>query len=55
MSKQTFCYVDHFAFMRIAYWLRKRHFGLTWGRLRRQFWPEYRIRAQASSCSGHDR
>jgi RNA-directed DNA polymerase len=43
VSKRTFCYVDHFAFMRVAYWLRKRHLGLTWGTLRRRFWPTWQI------------
>ncbi|WP_036511366.1 group II intron reverse transcriptase/maturase [Nocardia aobensis] len=43
VSKRTFCYVDHFAFIRVAYWLRKRHFGLTWGTLRRRFWPDWQI------------
>jgi RNA-directed DNA polymerase len=44
VSSQTFSYVDHFTWWRIAGWLRKRHAGLNWGTLRRRHLPDGQIR-----------
>jgi RNA-directed DNA polymerase len=37
VSKQTFSYLDSFAWRRVARWLLKRHKGLTWKALRRRY------------------
>jgi RNA-directed DNA polymerase len=44
VSKRTFCYLDHFAWWRIASWLRKRHLGLNWGMISRRYLPGWEIR-----------
>ena len=44
VSKRTFEYVDHYAFWRVANWLRKRHLGLNWGTLSRRYLPGWKIR-----------
>ena len=44
VSKQTFDYLDHFAFWRIVGWLRKRHLKLNWGTLHRRFLPAWEVR-----------
>jgi RNA-directed DNA polymerase len=44
VSKRTFEYVDHYAFWRVANWLRKRHLGLNWGTLSRRYLPGWEIR-----------
>jgi len=44
VSSQTFSYVEHFTWWRIAGWLRKRHAGLNWGTLRRRHLPNGPIR-----------
>ncbi len=44
VSKQTFGYLDHFAFWRIVGWLRKRHLKLNWGTLHRRFLPGWEVR-----------
>ena len=44
VSSRTFGYLDHFAFWRIAGWLRKRHLGLNWGTLHRRFLPGWEVR-----------
>jgi RNA-directed DNA polymerase len=44
VSKATFGYLEHFAWWRVAGWLRKRHRGLSWGTLRRRFLPDWEIR-----------
>ena len=43
VSSRTFNYVDHFAFWRVANWLRKRHAGLNWGTLSRRFLPQWEV------------
>lgn len=43
-SKRVFGYVDHFAWWRIAVWLRKRHLGLNWGTISRRYLPGWEIR-----------
>ncbi|MGH9153768.1 MAG: group II intron reverse transcriptase/maturase [Acidimicrobiales bacterium] len=43
VSSRTFSYVDHFAFWRIAGWLRKRHVGLNMHTLVRRYLPGWRI------------
>ena len=40
----TFGYLDHFAWWRVVGWLRKRHFGLNWGTLRRRYLVNWQIR-----------
>ena len=42
VSKQTFSYLGQFAWQRVVRWLRKRHPGLSWARLRRRFLPGWR-------------
>ena len=42
VSKRTFSYLGHFAWRRVVGWLRKRHPGITWARLRRHFLPGWR-------------
>lgn len=37
VSKRTFSYLDTFAWHRVAYWLRRRHHGMSWKVLRRRF------------------
>ena len=37
VSKATFSYLSHFAWQRVIGWLRKRHPGISWARLRRRF------------------
>ena len=37
VSKATFSYLGHFAWQRVIGWLRKRHPGISWARLRRRF------------------
>ena len=39
VSKQTFSYLGQFAWRRVVGWLRKRHPGISWARLRRHFLP----------------
>jgi len=43
VSKRTFGYLDHYAFWRIVRWLRKRHYGLNWGTIRRRFLQDWEI------------
>ncbi|MGH9205430.1 MAG: group II intron reverse transcriptase/maturase, partial [Acidimicrobiales bacterium] len=45
VSKQTFSYLDHFAWWKIVTWIRKRHLGLNWGTIRRRFLPGWEISA----------
>src|SRR5512132_1992647 len=35
VSAQTFSYLEHYTWHRVAGWIRKRHGGLSWGALRR--------------------
>ena len=42
VSKQTFSYLGQFAWRRVVGWLRKRHPGISWARLRRRFLPGWR-------------
>jgi RNA-directed DNA polymerase len=44
VSKQSFGYLDHFAWWRIYHWLRKRHVGLNKGTLVRRFLPGWEVR-----------
>jgi len=44
VSAQTFSYLDHFTWWRVAGWLRKRHHGLNWGTLHRRHLPGWEIR-----------
>jgi len=37
VAKRTFSYLGAFTWRRVAYWIRKRHKGLTWKQLRRRF------------------
>lgn len=37
VSAQTFSYLNHYTWHRVAEWVRKRHNGLSWGALRRLF------------------
>ncbi len=43
VSKRTFSYLDSFAWRRVAYWLRKRHHGLSWKTIRRRFMVGWNI------------
>lgn len=43
VSAQTFSYLEHYTWHRVAEWIRKRHDGLSWGSLRRIF-PGWEIR-----------
>jgi RNA-directed DNA polymerase len=43
VSAQTFSYLEHYTWHRVAEWIRKRHNGLSWGALRRLF-PGWEIR-----------
>jgi RNA-directed DNA polymerase len=42
VSKATFNYLGHFAWQRVVRWLRKRHPGISWAKLRRRFLPGWR-------------
>lgn len=42
VSKRTFSYLGQFAWQRVVGWLRKRHPGISWARLRRYFLPGWR-------------
>lgn len=42
VSKRTFAYLGQFAWQRVVGWLRKRHPGISWARLRRHFLPGWR-------------
>lgn len=42
VSKRTFSYLGEFAWHRVVGWLRKRHPGISWGRLCRRFLPGWR-------------
>jgi RNA-directed DNA polymerase len=44
VSAQTFRYLDHYTWWRVAGWVRKRHDGLSWGELRRRHLPGWEIR-----------
>jgi len=44
VSSRTFDYLDHFAFWRIAGWLRKRHPKLNWGAVHRRYLPGWEVR-----------
>ena len=37
VSAQTFSYLEHYTWHRVAEWIRKRHNGLSWGSFRRLF------------------
>ena len=43
VSAQTFSYLEHYTWHRVAEWIRKRHNGLSWGSIRRLF-PGWEIR-----------
>jgi RNA-directed DNA polymerase len=43
VSAQTFSYLEHYTWHRVAEWIRKRHNGLSWGSLRRLL-PGWEIR-----------
>jgi RNA-directed DNA polymerase len=43
VSAQTFSYLDHYTWHRVAEWIRKRHNGLSWGSIRHLF-PGWKIR-----------
>jgi RNA-directed DNA polymerase len=45
VCKQTFDYVDHYAWWKIVHWIRKRHLGLSWGTIHRRFLPGWQIGA----------
>jgi RNA-directed DNA polymerase len=49
VSKRTFEYLDHYAFWRVANWLRKRHAGLNWGTLHRRYLPGWEVRDGATA------
>ena len=42
VSAQTFSYLGHYTWHRVAEWIRKRHNGLSWGAFRRLF-PGWKI------------
>jgi len=44
VSSRTFEYLDHFAFWRIAGWLRKRHHKLNWGTIHCRYLPGWEVR-----------
>jgi RNA-directed DNA polymerase len=44
VSKQTFSYLDHFAWWRVVAWIRKRHQGLNWGTVHHRLLPGWQIR-----------
>ncbi|MET8709607.1 hypothetical protein [Streptomyces californicus] len=44
VSNVAFCYLSHYAWMRVTRWIRRRHPGITWKQLRRRYygggwWP----------------
>ncbi|MCX4970501.1 group II intron reverse transcriptase/maturase [Streptomyces sp. NBC_00654] len=44
VSNVAFCYLSHFAWMRVIRWIRRKHPGITWKQLRRRYcdggwWP----------------
>ena len=41
---RTFSYLDHYAWWRVVWWLRKRHQGLNWSTLTRRLLPNWEIR-----------
>jgi RNA-directed DNA polymerase len=41
---RTFSYLDHYAWWRVVWWLRKRHQGLNWSTLSRRLLPGWEIR-----------
>ena len=41
---RTFGYLDHYAWWRVVWWLRKRHQGLNWSTLSRRLLPDWEIR-----------
>ncbi len=43
VSAQTFSYLEHYTWHRVANWVRKRHDNLSWGAFRRLF-PGWKIR-----------
>jgi RNA-directed DNA polymerase len=44
VSSRTFNYLDHFAWWRVVWWVRKRHDGLNWSTLSRRHLPDWEIR-----------
>jgi RNA-directed DNA polymerase len=44
VSSRTFSYLDHYAWWRVVWWLRKRHDGLKWSTLSRRLLPGWEIR-----------
>jgi RNA-directed DNA polymerase len=44
VSSRTFSYLDHYAWWRVVWWLRKRHDGLNWSTLSRRLLPSWEIR-----------
>jgi RNA-directed DNA polymerase len=44
VSSRTFSYLDHYAWWRVVWWLRKRHDGLNWSTLSRRLLPNWEIR-----------
>jgi RNA-directed DNA polymerase len=44
VSLRTFNYLDHFAWWRVVWWVRKRHDGLNWSTLSRRLLPDWEIR-----------
>jgi RNA-directed DNA polymerase len=49
VSKRTFSYLGQFTWQRVVGWLRKRHPGISWARLRRHFLPGWRPTQQGIS------
>jgi len=44
VSARTFAYLDHYAWWRVVWWMRKRHDGLNWSTLSRRQLPGWEIR-----------
>lgn len=44
VSSSTVNYLDHYAFWRVAGWLRKRHPKLNWGTVHRRYLPGWEVR-----------
>jgi len=44
VSARTFSYLDHYAWWKVVWWLRKRHHGLNWSTLSRRLLPGWEIR-----------
>jgi hypothetical protein len=44
VSSSTVNYLDHYAFWRVAGWLRKRHPKLNWGTVNRRYLPGWEVR-----------